>query len=162
MRNVLRTGRKPIICRWRDIDKGASERVEVRSRLAAREITQQGTDSHFAGTPPLAFVRYVISKAATPGKRRQLMVLDAKRAFLHAGALTETYVKLPHLRDTEQCWLPKKCMHASCSGRMATPCPESWYRYWLAQLKQLSMCVVAGDGDDFDLLSQKLMTRLRQ
>ena len=30
---VLRTGRKPISCRWRDINKGDSERVEVRSRL---------------------------------------------------------------------------------------------------------------------------------
>ena len=59
-----------------------SERVEVRSRLVAREIKQKGTDSYFAGTPPLALVRYVISKAATlskSGKRRQLMALDAKR-----------------------------------------------------------------------------------
>ena len=29
---VSRTGRKPIYCRWRDINKGDSERVEVRSR----------------------------------------------------------------------------------------------------------------------------------
>ena len=118
---VLRTGRKPISCRWRDINKGDSERVEVRSRLVAREIKQTGTDSHFAGTPPLALVRYVISKAATlstSGKRRQLMVLDAKRAFLHADALTETYVKPPHLRDTERCWLLKKCM---CGTLPAAP-----------------------------------------
>ena len=102
----VRTGRKPISCRWRDINRGDSERVEVRSRLVAREIKQKGTDSYFAGTPPLALVRYVISRAATlseTGKRRQLMVLDAKRAFLHADALTETCVKPPHLRDTERC-----------------------------------------------------------
>ena len=70
---MLRTGRKPISCRWRDINKGDSERVEVRSRLAPREIKQKGTDSDFASTPPLALVRYVISKAATlskSGKRR--------------------------------------------------------------------------------------------
>ena len=65
---VLRTGRKPISCRWRDINKGVSERVEVRSRLVAREIKQKGTDSYFAGTPPLALVRYVISRAATLSK----------------------------------------------------------------------------------------------
>ena len=42
-----------------------TERVEVRSRLVAREIKQKGTDSYFAGAPPLALVRYVISRAAT-------------------------------------------------------------------------------------------------
>ena len=97
----------PFPVRWKDINKGDNVRVEVRSRLVAHEIKQKGTDSYFAGTSPLALVRYVISRAATQsktGKRRQLMVLDAKRAFLHADALTETYVKPPHLRDTERCW----------------------------------------------------------
>ena len=47
---VSRTGRKPISCRWRDINKGDNERVEVRSGLLAREIKQKGTDSYFAGT----------------------------------------------------------------------------------------------------------------
>ena len=143
---VLRTGRKRISCRWRDINKGDSERVEVRSRLVAREIKKKGTDSFFAGTPPLALVRYVMSRAATQsktGKRRQLMVLDAKRAFLHADALTETCVKPPHMRDTERCWLLQKwhVCHTSCSSRMAKPRSESCYRHWLAQLEQLSMCV---------------------
>ena len=136
---VLRTGRKPISCRWRDINKGDSERVEVRSRLVAREIKQKGTDSYFAGTPPLALVRYVISKDATlseSGKRRQLMVLEAKRAFLHAEALTETHVKPPHLRDTERCWLLNKCTHGTLRAAAgANICLESWYRHWPAQLK---------------------------
>ena len=96
---VLRTGRKRISCRWRDINKGDSERVEVRSRLVAREIKKKGTDRFFAGTPPLALVRNTQKTC----KRRQLMVLDAKRAFLHADALTETCVKPPHMRDTERC-----------------------------------------------------------
>ena len=30
-----------------------------------REIKQKGTDSNFAGTPPLALVRFVIGTAAT-------------------------------------------------------------------------------------------------
>ena len=84
-------------------NKGDNQRVEVRSRLVAREIKQKGTDSYFASTPPLALVRYVISRAVTlskTGKRRQLMVLDAKRAFLHADALTETHVK-PHTCETQ-------------------------------------------------------------
>ena len=95
---LSRTGRKPISGRWKDMNKGDCGRVEVRSRLIAREVKQKGTDSYVAGTPPLALVRYVISRAATrskKGKRRQLMVL-AKRAILDADALTETYVKPPH------------------------------------------------------------------
>ena len=77
---------------------------------------RKGTDRYFAGTPPLALVRHVTNRAATlskAGKKRQLLVLDAKRAFLHADALTETYVKPPHLRDTERCCLLKKCMYAT-------------------------------------------------
>ena len=62
---VSRIGRKPIS--WRDINKGDNERVEERSRLVAREIKQKGTDSYFAGTPPWALVRHVISSA---GPRR--------------------------------------------------------------------------------------------
>ena len=116
-------GRKPISCRWKGIDKGGSDHVEVRSRLIARDIKQKGTDSHFAGTPPLALVRYVISRPVTKlktGRRRQLMVYDAKRAFLHIDAVTGTYVKPPQQRDTERCWLLKKCMY----GRV--PAAAGW------------------------------------
>ena len=156
--------------------------MEVRSRLVAREIKQKGTDSYFAGTPPLALVRYVISKAATlskSGKRRQLMVLDVKRTFLHADALTQTYVKPPHLRDTERCWLLKNCM----SGTL--PAPAGWQhlvqkvgtdigllsssncpRAFGHSTRDLDMVVhgddfiVAGDGAESDWLLQKLNDKL--
>ena len=59
------TGRKAISCRWKDMNKGDNERVEVRSRLVGREIKQEGTDSNFAGTSPSAFVRNVMSRDAT-------------------------------------------------------------------------------------------------
>ena len=66
----------------------------------------------------MALVRHVKSRAATLSKtvkRRHLIVLDAKRTLLHADALTETYVKPPHLPDTERCWLLKKCMYGTLS-----------------------------------------------
>ena len=178
---VWRTGRKPISCRWRDINKCDSERVEVRSRLVAREIKQKGTDSYFAGTPPLALVRYVISRAATlskAGERRQLMALDAKPAFLDADALTETNMKPPHLRDTERCWLLQKCLYGTF------PAAAGWQHLvqevgtdigWLSpsncpcafghSTRDLDMVVhgddfVAGDVDDLDRLSQKLNEKL--
>ena len=58
----MRAARKPISCRRRDINKGESEQVEVRSRLVAREIKQKGTASYFAGTPPSALVVKVCDK----------------------------------------------------------------------------------------------------
>ena len=79
---LMRTGRKPISCQWRDINKSDSERVEERSRLVARDITQKRTDSYFAGTPPLALVRYVINKAATLSKSGTIvpeMITDTDR-----------------------------------------------------------------------------------
>ena len=177
-----RTGHKPSSCRWKDINKGDSERVEVRSRLVAREIKQKGTDSYFAGTPPLTLVRYVISRAATlskTGKRRQLMVLDAKRAFLHADALTETYVKTPHLRDTERCRLLNKCMYGTLPAaagwqhlvrRVGTdicllsssncPCAFGHSSRDLDMVVHGEDFIIAGDGDDFDWLSQKLNEKL--
>ena len=41
---LSRTGRMPISCRWQNINNGNKDRVEVRSRLIAREIKQVGTD----------------------------------------------------------------------------------------------------------------------
>ena len=173
---VSKTGRKAISCRWRDINKGDTVRVEKRNRLVAREIKQKGTDSYFAGTPPLALVRYVISRAATlskTGKRRQLMVLDAKRAFLHADALTETYVKPPHLRDTGRMLAAEEMYvrHAPRSGRMATLvqkvgadigllCSSNCPCAFGHALRDLDMVVhgddfiVAGCGDDLGWLSK--------
>ena len=48
---VSRTGRRRISCRWKDINKGNHDRVEVRTRPIAREIKQKGTGSYFAGAP---------------------------------------------------------------------------------------------------------------
>ena len=166
---VLRTGRKPIPCRWRVINEGDSERVEVRSRLVAREIKQKGTDSYFAGTPPLALVRYVTSKAATlskSGKRRQLTVLDAKRAFLHDRDVCETATLTRHrtmlVVEEMHVW------HTSCSNTsfrklvQTLACSAQAIVHGAFGHSARDMVVhgddfiVAGDGDDFDWLLQIL------
>ena len=140
---------------------------------------RKGTDRYFAGTPPLAIVRNVISRAAKiskTGNRPQLMVPDAKRAFLQVDALTETYCEnSPYLRVTERCWLLKKFMYGTL------PAVAGWQH--LVQkvgadigLLSASNCpcafghtsrdsdmvvhgddfIVAGRGDDLDRLSQKM------
>ena len=74
------------------------------------------------------------------GKRRHSTVLDAKRAFSHADALTETYVKPSRLRDTERCWLLKKCLYGTL------PAAAGWHH------------LVREVGADIDLLSSSNCT----
>ena len=123
-----------------------------------------------------------MSRAATlskVGKRRQLLVFDAKRAFLHADALTETCVKPPHLRDTERCWLLKKCMHGTFLaaarwqhlvqkvgtdiGLLSSsncPCAFGHSARDLDMVVHGDDFIVVGDDDDLDWLSRKLNEKL--
>ena len=120
----------------------------------------------------------MISRAATrtkTGNRRQLLVLDAKRAFLHADSLTEMCVKPPHLRDTDRCWLLKKCMYGTLPaaggwqhlvqkvnadiGLLSSsncPCAFGHASRDLDMVVHGDDCIIAGSGDDLDWLSQKL------
>ena len=104
------------------------------------------------------------------------MVLDATRAFLHADALT---VKPPHLRDTERCWLLKKCVFGTLPaaagwqhlvqkvgtdiGLLSSsngPCAFGHSSRDLDMVVHGDDFIVAGDGDDLDWLSQKLNEKL--
>ena len=107
------------------------------------------------------------------------MVLDAKRAFLHADALTETHVKPPPLRDMERCWLLKKCMYGTLltaarwqhlvqkigadTGLLSSsncPCAFGHSSRDLDMVVHGDDFIVAGWSDDFDWLSQKLNEKL--
>ena len=114
--------------------------------------------------------------AVKDGKRRQLTELDAKRSFLHADALTETYVKPPHLRDTERAaeemygtlpavagWqhLVQKVgadIGLLCSSNC--PCVFGHSSRDLDMVVHGDDFIVAGCGDDHDWLSQKLNEKL--
>ena len=107
------------------------------------------------------------------------MVLDAKRAFLHADALTETCVKPPHLRDTERRQSPKKCTYGTLPaaagwqhlvqkvgtaiGLLSSsncPCASGHSTRDLDMVVHGDDFIVAGDGDDLDWLFQKLNEKL--
>ena len=74
---------------------------QVRCRLVAQEFA--GSDKRedlYAGTPPMAATRYLLSDTVSRGRgaskwKRKLMVLDVKRAFLHVIATRTLYVELP-------------------------------------------------------------------
>ena len=73
---------------------------KVRCRFVAQEFA--GSDKRedlYAGTPPLAATRYLISDSVSRGRknryRRKLMVVDVKRAFLHGLCTRSIYIELP-------------------------------------------------------------------
>ena len=54
--------------RWVKVNKGTSEAPNVRYRLVAQKLAgAEVRDDLFAGTPPLAAMRYVLSEAASRG-----------------------------------------------------------------------------------------------
>ena len=71
---------------------------KVRCRLVAQEFA--GSDKRedfYAGTPPLAATRYLLSDSVSRGRgnmRVKLMVVDAKRAFLHGYSTRSVYIEL--------------------------------------------------------------------
>lgn len=84
--------------RWVQVNKGCKEKPDVRCRLVAQEFAHDKRDDLFAGTPPLAAARYVLSDCMSRGRssfKRSVMVLDVKKAFLHGKMERELYIELP-------------------------------------------------------------------
>ena len=52
-------------------------------------------DEFFSGTPPLSAVEMASAHASIKGKRKKLLVMDVKCAFLYAPAKRKIYIKLP-------------------------------------------------------------------
>ena len=99
-----RTGKPPIGTRWVDINKGDNVHPEFRSRVVGQEIRIDKRDDLFAATPPLEAMKLLLSLAITEGvgyKRgnetggKKLGFIDIRRAYYHASARREVYVKLP-------------------------------------------------------------------
>ena len=81
--------------RWVFVKKGE----KVRCRLVAQEFAgKDKREDLYAGTPPLAATRYLLSDSVSKGrgnKRNKLMVVDVKRAFLHEYCTRSVYIELP-------------------------------------------------------------------
>jgi len=93
-REVERSGGKLVGVRWVDVMKGD----DVRSRLVAQEYAgKNDREDLFAGTPPLAATKMVISSVASrQGKQKhKLMILDIKRAFLYGDIEETIFIELP-------------------------------------------------------------------
>ena len=126
------TGKSPLKGRWVDCNKGDRDDYDVRCRWVAKEVAHQHSDQFFAATPPLEALRLILSEAATEpppagqgrrggGPRKKVMLLDAKKAHLHAPAVRDVCVELPPERAQPGhcCWL-KRCLYGTRGA------PQQW------------------------------------
>ena len=125
-------GHKVIQTRWLDIDRGVtSGRADIRSRCVAKEFATEAKDDIFAATLVLEAVKAMISLLAssrhgkTPTQR--VMVMDVKRAFLHAPVTRDVFVELPwEAKRNDECDIVGKLCKAMYGTRDA---PLSWQRH---------------------------------
>ena len=116
------------------MNKGDKHSPSVRGRLVAQEVNTYREDAFVAATPPLEALRLLLSHAATNRDDseggRKFMVLDAKKAHLHAFAEREVYIELPPER-----WKPGVCGRLSRSLYGMRDAPALWDHSLAAQLE---------------------------
>jgi hypothetical protein len=70
----------------------------VRCRIVAKDFNVDKRSDLFAATPPLEYLRYLVSRCASsqlgPNKTK-IMVQDVKKAYFYAPATRDVYVELP-------------------------------------------------------------------
>ena len=128
-------GRKPIRTRWVDVNKGDEASPDVRARLVAQDFALGRDDSFYAATPPLEALRLLISDLTTGqgepgGGPVKLMLLDAKKAHLHAAAERDLFISLP----AEAGGGYARLLRSLYGARDA---PALWEAFAAAQLQQL-------------------------
>ena len=97
----MRSGHRIHGTKWLDINKGDADQPEYRARLVGREFKLDKRLDLFAATPPLEFLRYLISRCASSqldGRCTRIMVQNVKKAYFYADATRAIYVDLPHER----------------------------------------------------------------
>ena len=98
------TGKRPVGTRWVDTNKGDQQSPNIRSRLVAQEINKHKMPELFAATPPLEFIKFLISLCASAqwsASPTRLMVCDVKKAYFYAKATRRVFVALPAEDQTE-------------------------------------------------------------
>ena len=79
-----KTKKPPIMVKWVGHHKGDTQHLNVRSRLAAKQINMGKKQALFAATPPLEALRMLLSGTVTGNKPQALVLNDISRAHMHA------------------------------------------------------------------------------
>lgn len=115
-------GHKVIDSFWIDHEKVAGRPETTRSRLVATEVARERREDLYAGTPPMAAIKYVISRACTKGAEKQLAVYDVSVAFFHAdlpeGMLIFVRPPLDQKRNGHV-WRLKRAMYGTRAAAQA-------------------------------------------
>ena len=84
--------------KWVRTNKGTTEDPNVKCRLVAQELGYgKRVDELFSGTPSLQAMRLAVLHAAKGGTRRRgIMIMDVKCAFLYGQCSRRIYIELPH------------------------------------------------------------------
>ena len=129
------TGKAPISIRWIDINKGDNVNINYRSRLVAREINIHKRDDLFAATPPLEALELILSMTTTGNRGETIMVNDISRAFFHAKAKREVFVRLPKedIKPGEE----KMCGKLKYSMYGTRDAAQNWYQEYSSQLVKI-------------------------
>ena len=166
---LAKTNKEPIGVRWVDVNKGDDKKPEYRSRLVAQEINKDKRPDLFAAMPPLEAKRLLYSLMMSTEERDGIMMdfIDVRRAYLHARAIRDVYVRLPD-EDYEE-GMCGKLVKAMYGTRDAAQC---WEREYVAFMKKAgfscgrsSPCIfyhpsrsirAVIHGDDFTILGHRL------
>jgi hypothetical protein len=129
-------GRKPLAGKWVDVNKGDAQRPVVRSRYVAKEFADRKSDEFYAPTPPLESLRLLLSHVASDrcsGRGgRKLMVIDARKAHLHAEVDRVVYVELPpEIRRPGRCGRLRRCLYGTRDA------PARWEAHLADELKKM-------------------------
>lgn len=123
-------GIRPIDVRWIDTNMAAPGMLpDIRARCVAKEFASTIRDDLFAATPSLESTKMPLSIAASHdrGRKRKIMVMDIKRAFLHAPILREVYINLPQEAQKGDGELMMGLLHRALYG--TRDAPQSWQHH---------------------------------
>jgi hypothetical protein len=170
-----KTGKGPLGGRWVDVNKGDDESPEVRCRYVAKDLALTKTDEFFAAMPPLEALRMILSYVASGRKHgrggRKVLVIDARKAHIHAYPDRDIFVDLPpeiKAKYPGMCGWLRRMLYGTRDA------PQRWEAYLASELEKLGFirgkasacvfvhatrdlrCVVHGDdfifgGDDNEL-----------
>ena len=105
---------------WQQVGRCDDQNPLVRSRYVAMEIAKKTgkCEDFFAATPPLEALRLVLSRVASNRSHgrggRKLLVIDARKAHLHALAERNLFVQLPpELAKPGICAKLRRCLYGT-------------------------------------------------
>jgi hypothetical protein len=161
------TGRRPLGGRWVDVNKGDARTPVVRCRYVAKDFANGKSDEFFAATPPLEALRLLLAHVAGQNQVEKILVVDARKAHLHAHVDRPIFVDLPpEVARPGWCARLKRCLYGTRDA------PKRWEAYVAEVMSQLGFlrgkaspccyfhparglrCVV--HGDDFVLAGPPL------